>query len=64
VEAVIGLDDHSNLFTMLYTDSRGVCRPYRMSLDSNSWTLQCREASQEGRDRSTDFAVAYRRLPG
>ena len=24
---------------MLYTDSRGVCRTYRMNLDANQWTL-------------------------
>jgi hypothetical protein len=35
VDAVIGLDDHSDTFTMLYTDSRGVCRIYRMSLGAN-----------------------------
>jgi hypothetical protein len=40
VDAVIGLDDHSDVFTMLYTDSRGVCRTYRMSLDANRWTLE------------------------
>lgn len=39
VDAVVGLDDHSDTFTMLYTDSRGVCRTYRMSLDDNRWTL-------------------------
>ncbi len=39
VDAVIGLDDHSDTFTMLYSDSRGVCRTYRMSLDANRWTL-------------------------
>jgi hypothetical protein len=39
VDAVIGLDDHSDTFTMLYTDSRGVCRTYQMSLDANRWTL-------------------------
>jgi hypothetical protein len=46
VEAVVGLDDHSDLFTMLYTDSRGVCRTYRMSLDADRWTLE----SQPGPD--------------
>jgi len=39
VDAVVGLDDHSDTFTMLYADSRGVCRTYRMSLDANRWTL-------------------------
>lgn len=40
VDAVIGLDDHTDVFTMLYTDSRGVCRTYRMTLDTNRWTLE------------------------
>jgi hypothetical protein len=87
VDAVIGLDDHSNTFTMLYTDSRGVCRIYRMSLDANRWMLSGQpgpefhqrfvssfnddrtvidgrwEASDNGRNWSTDFDVTYRRLP-
>jgi hypothetical protein len=42
VDAVVGLDDHSDLFTMLYTDSRGVCRTYRMRLDATKWTLESR----------------------
>jgi hypothetical protein len=39
VDAVIGLDDRSDSFTMLYTHSRGVCRTYRMNLDATRWTL-------------------------
>lgn len=42
VDAVIGLDDHSDTFTMLYADSRGVCRTYRMTLDVHAWTLSSR----------------------
>jgi hypothetical protein len=42
VDTVIGLDDHSDSFTMLYADSRGVCRTYRMSLDAHRWTLSGR----------------------
>lgn len=42
VEAVVGLDDYTDVFTMLYTDSRGVCRTYRMMLDANRWTLESR----------------------
>jgi hypothetical protein len=88
VEAIVGLDDHSDVFTMLYTDSRGVCRTYRMSLDASRWTLEGQpgpdffqrfegtvnddhtaidgwwEASEDGRNWSTDFEVRYRRLPG
>ena len=44
MEAVVGLDDHSDAFTMLYTDSRGVCRTYRMRLDANIWTLESQPA--------------------
>lgn len=43
--AVIGLDDYSGTFTMLYADSRGVCRTYRMTLDENRWTLSSRPGS-------------------
>ncbi|HEX6576770.1 MAG TPA: hypothetical protein VF082_00270 [Jiangellaceae bacterium] len=39
VDAVIGLDDHSDTFAMLYTDSRGVCRTYRMNLDADQWMM-------------------------
>jgi hypothetical protein len=42
VDAVIGLDDHSDTFTMLYTDSRGVCRTYRMTLEADRWALSAR----------------------
>jgi hypothetical protein len=45
VDAVIGLDDYSNTFRMLYADARGVCRVYRMGLDANRWTLSSRPDS-------------------
>src|SRR4051794_2778493 len=32
VVSVIGLDDHSTTFSMLYADARGVRRVYRMTL--------------------------------
>jgi hypothetical protein len=88
VDAVIGLDDYSDTFTMLYTDSRGVCRTYRMHLDASRWTLESRpgpdffqrfqgvfnddrtvidgrwDASDDGKNWSTDFDVTYRRMPG
>lgn len=41
-DAVMGLDDHTGEFTMLYTDARGVCRTYRMTLDGRRWTLSGR----------------------
>lgn len=41
-DAVIGLDDHTDAFTMLYTDARGVCRTYRMTFDGRRWTLSGR----------------------
>jgi hypothetical protein len=55
VDAVIGLDDHSDVFTMLYTDSRGVCRTYRMRLDAGRWTLE----SRPGRDFFQRFEGAF-----
>ena len=39
VDSVIGREDHSDTFTMLYADSRGVCRTYRRSLDADRWTM-------------------------
>jgi hypothetical protein len=33
VTTIIGLDDASETFTQLYTDTRGVYRVYQMSLD-------------------------------
>ncbi|WP_227380046.1 hypothetical protein [Haladaptatus halobius] len=37
--SVIGLDDSSEEFTMLYTDSRGVFRVYQMSLSNGVWKI-------------------------
>ncbi|GIH10408.1 hypothetical protein Rhe02_84750 [Rhizocola hellebori] len=42
VEAVIGADDHSQAYTMLYTDSRHVCRVYAMQLNGREWTMSSR----------------------
>jgi len=37
--AVIGCDDGDGSYVQCYTDSRGVCRVYRMRLDETAWTL-------------------------
>ncbi|MGJ6966934.1 hypothetical protein ACSDR0_33965 [Streptosporangium sp. G11] len=37
--AVIGLDDATGEFTMLYADARGVHRVYRMTLADGLWTV-------------------------
>jgi hypothetical protein len=55
VDAVIGRDDHSDTFAMLYADSRGVCRTYRMSLDAGRWTL----STQPGPDFYQRFEGAF-----
>lgn len=39
VTSMIGLDDASGQFTMLYTDGRGVYRVYQMTLDERVWTI-------------------------
>ncbi|GAA2380480.1 hypothetical protein [Nonomuraea africana] len=39
VTAIIGLDDASEEFTMLYADSRGVHRVYRMTFDDGVWRI-------------------------
>lgn len=39
VVSLIGLDDSSETFCMLYSDSRGVYRVYRMSLTTGVWRL-------------------------
>ncbi len=39
VTSVIGLDDASGHFTMLYADARGVHRVYRMRLDDDTWRV-------------------------
>ncbi|XVQ84095.1 hypothetical protein ACQP2K_35555 [Microbispora siamensis] len=38
--AVIGLDDTTGKFTLLYADARGVHRAYRMTLDDGVWTMR------------------------
>jgi hypothetical protein len=42
VDAVIGADDDSQAYTMLYTDSRDVCRVYAMQLDGRRWLMSSR----------------------
>jgi hypothetical protein len=37
--ALIGLDDATGEFTMLYADARGVHRVYRMTFDGRVWTV-------------------------
>jgi hypothetical protein len=37
--AVIGPDDAAELYRMLYFDSRGVSRVYRMTISGGIWTL-------------------------
>jgi hypothetical protein len=39
VTTIIGLDDASEAFSMLYADARGVCRVYSMSLDAGVWRI-------------------------
>lgn len=36
---VIGLDDATETFTMLYADARDVCRVYWMTLDGGRWKM-------------------------
>lgn len=37
--AVIGFDDSTGSWTMVYNDDRGVSRIYVMTLDDRTWTL-------------------------
>lgn len=37
--AVIGLDDASEIFAMLYADARGMFRVYQMSLEGGTWRI-------------------------
>jgi hypothetical protein len=39
VTSVIGLDDTSARFIMLYADARGVHRVYQMTLEDSEWTV-------------------------
>ena len=36
---MIGRDDSSDLYTILYSDSRGVSRVYTMTLDAEAWHI-------------------------
>jgi hypothetical protein len=38
--AIIGCDAANKTYYQLYSDERGVCRVYEMSLDDNQWTLR------------------------
>lgn len=37
--SVIGCDGANGTYTQLYTDDRGVCRVYAMTIDARVWTL-------------------------
>jgi hypothetical protein len=37
--SVIGCDGANGTYTQLYTDDRGVCRLYAMTIDAGVWTL-------------------------
>lgn len=37
--SIIGCDGASDGYVMLYSDERGVCRIYRMSIDEREWML-------------------------
>jgi hypothetical protein len=37
--SVIGCDGANGTYTQLYTDDRGVCRVYAMTIDAAAWTL-------------------------
>lgn len=39
VVTLFGLDDHTDEFSMLYSDARGVRRVYRMTLDDRGWRV-------------------------
>lgn len=36
---IMGLDDTSGTYSVLYHDGRGVCRVYQMSLEDNVWKV-------------------------
>jgi hypothetical protein len=55
VFTVMGFDDSSGEFTMLYADARGVCRVYRMTLHGRTWTIQ----GQAGPDFFQRFAGTF-----
>jgi hypothetical protein len=39
VTAIIGVDDATEKLCMLYSDARGVCRIYQMSLSNGVWNI-------------------------
>jgi hypothetical protein len=39
MDMITGADDHTETFSMLYADARGVCRVYQMSLDGAAWKI-------------------------
>jgi hypothetical protein len=39
LDTIMGLDDHTDTFSMLYADARGVCRVYKMSLEGGAWKI-------------------------
>jgi len=51
--AVIGFDDSSERWSMVYHDDRGVSRIYAMTFDGTTWTLQSKPKDFHQRFRAT-----------
>lgn len=51
--SVIGCDGANGTYTQLYSDERGVCRVYAMTIDDRAWTLERRGEPFDQRWTST-----------
>jgi hypothetical protein len=59
VTSIIGLDDTTLDYVMLYADARGVFRIYRMSLDDDSWQLLPMRITDPASPRTVNSTVSY-----
>ncbi len=53
--SIIGCDAANGTYIQLYSDERGVCRIYEMSIDNGEWKLW-----REGEPFSQRFTAAFR----
>jgi hypothetical protein len=63
VTSLLGLDDATGQFTMLYADGRGVLRVYQMALDAGVWTIW-RDAPGFFQRFTATFGDGGRRIAG
>ncbi len=64
IHSVIGADDFGDEFAMLYSDARGVCRVYRMTLADGEWRIWGRAKADFFQRYAGTFSADGRSITG